>query len=496
MKVKVFTYLTVTVWSIIAETYKLLNKPIPDIRELTRLVENNPKVWELYEKGLTATLNQAGTDSGTPQAVQYKPKSVRELSAWVAAIRPSFKSMKEVFLNRKPFSYGIPEFDDILKESDNFVLYQENIMSVLVYVGFPEDETYGLLKAISKKVPGIIEPIYERFINGFVEKTGSKENGEKVWKIIEDAVGYGFNSSHALSVALDSIYGAYLKAEYPLEYYTVVLNMYENDTKMTAKIMKELDYFGLSVSSVKYGKSKDHYMPDHKTNTIYKGLQSVKYLNSKIANELYELSQFDSYDNFLDLYIDIIEKTSVNSKQLNILIRLNFFSEFGKAGHLLEIVEVASNGKNRYSKTHKEATKEKRKTLLKEEVTGILSRKPNRIELYDQVLFEKNILGYSTIKKPRTRESYHIVLEVDTKYTPRITFYHIKTGQEVTMKMYKAKFFQKTADGSKIPQMKEGDIIDILETEKRFKNKLVDGEWQPTEEQETYLIQCKKYVKK
>ncbi len=174
------------------------------------------------KKGFTATLNQAGTDSGTPQVIQYKPQSIRELSAWVAAIRPSFQSMKQVFLNRQPFEYGIPEFDAILKEADNFVLYQENIMSTLVFSGFPEDETYGLLKAISKKVEGIIEPIHERFINGFVEKTQNEENANKVWQIVEDAVGYGFNASHSLSVALDSIYGAYLKAEYPLEYYTVV----------------------------------------------------------------------------------------------------------------------------------------------------------------------------------------------------------------------------------------------------------------------------------
>src|SRR5690606_32200483 len=144
-----------------------------------------------------------GTDSGTPQVMQYKPKSIRELSGWVSAIRPAFSSMKSYFLNRKPFTYGIPEFDAILKESDNFILYQENIMATLVYSGFPEDETYGLLKAIAKKKEGIIEPIHDRFIEGFTKQTGSRTNALEVWKIIENAVGYGFNSSHAYSVALD-----------------------------------------------------------------------------------------------------------------------------------------------------------------------------------------------------------------------------------------------------------------------------------------------------
>ena len=171
---------------------------IPDVRELSKLVESDEKVWDLYKDGIVATLNQAGTASGKPQVMQYSPRSIRELSGWVSAIRPSFSSMKAYFLNREPFSYGIPTFDKILESSDNFVLYQENIMSALVYVGFLEDETYGLLKAIAKKKEGIIEPIHDKFIDGFkkrvIEEDGTSEDvaeeqALKVWKIIEDAVG-------------------------------------------------------------------------------------------------------------------------------------------------------------------------------------------------------------------------------------------------------------------------------------------------------------------
>ena len=121
------------------------------------------------------------------------------------------------------------------------------------------------MKAIAKKKPGIIEPIYERFINGFTSKTGSEENAQKVWKIIEDAVNYGFNSSHSLSVAYDSLYGAYLKAEYPLEYYTVVLNKYQNDTEMTDKIYKELIHFGITVEPIQFVNQKECILQIRKT---------------------------------------------------------------------------------------------------------------------------------------------------------------------------------------------------------------------------------------
>lgn len=199
--------LVVTVWDIIAKVCKELDIEIPDVRTLTDMIKDDEKVWNLYKDGMVATLNQAGTPSGKPQVMQYKPHSVRELSMWVAGIRPSFASMKSYFLNRQPFSYGIPTFDKLLETSDNFVLFQESIMATLQYAGYPEDVTYGLLKAIAKKKTGIIEPIHDKFISGFIERIGeeqggfddssddkvtkeqAKEQSLKVWKIIEDAVG-------------------------------------------------------------------------------------------------------------------------------------------------------------------------------------------------------------------------------------------------------------------------------------------------------------------
>ncbi|STO12731.1 DNA polymerase III subunit alpha [[Flavobacterium] thermophilum] len=480
-------YLTVTVWDIIADVYKAINKPIHSIRELNKLIENDKKVWKLYEDGITATLNQTGTDSATPQVMRYKPKSVRELAAFVAGIRPAFESMKHLLLDRKPFSYGIPEFDEILKESDNFVLYQENIMATLVYAGFPEDETYGLLKAIAKKKPGVIEPIKERFINGFIEKTNSPENAEKVWKIIEDAVGYGFNSSHALSVAYDSLYGAYLKANYPLEYYTVVLNKYQNDTEMTDKLHKELDYFGIKIIPIEFGKSRAQYSADKETNSIVKGIASIKFLNESVAEELYELAK-NKYDDFVDLLIDIEEKTSCNARQMEILIKLNFFKMFGKNKKLYAIYEKF---KKHYKKSHKESTKQQR---IKEIKDYAKSLEDKEISIQEQILFEKEILGYGQTTFPNVNKAYGMILGIDTKYSPKITLYIMNNGSEVLLKVSKQHFYN--SDGE--PLLNVGDIIKVLKVEQKPKLTKIDGKWLETDIKENWLVawqMSKKYEK-
>ncbi len=464
--------LTVTVWDIIDKTFKLIGKPIPNIRQLDKLLDE--KVWKLYEDGITATLNQVGQEATSNMVTKYKPQSVSELSAFVAAIRPGFASMLQTFLNRESFSYGIPEFDELLKSSDNFCLYQENAMATLIYAGFPEDETYDILKQIAKK-KGDMQKIKDRFITGFVAKTGSEKNAYKVYQILEDSVRYSFNSSHSLSVAYDSLYGAFLKANYPLEYFTTVLNIYEGNTDMTAKIHHELPYFGIKILPIKFRMSQAHYTPDKQSNSIYKGLASIKYLNVQVAEELYTLKD-NPYIDFVEVMVDIEHNTSCNARQMEILIKLNFFEEFGKNRTLHLIYEKF---KERYKKTHKEKTRLERIAEIREFVSSLSDES---LPPQDQVFFEKDVLGYVESKYPMLDDAYALILDIDKKYTPKLTVYKFKDGTEKVFKISKKEFIK---DGEE--QLIIGDVIKVLKTDMKPRKKLVDGKWIDLEETEEWL---------
>lgn len=465
-------YLVVSVWNIISQVYAEVGEPIDDIMSLRKKIANNEKIWEIYEHGLTATLNQTATDSSRPQVMQYKPKNVEELTAFVAGIRPSFASMKSYLLERKPFSYNIPEFDELLKSSMNFVLYQENIMATLVYVGFPEDETYGLIKAISKKDHNLISGIKERFINGFIEKTGSEENAYKVWQIIEDASAYGFNSSHALSVAYDSLYGAYLKVTYPLQYYAVTLNLYEDDQEVTALLTSELPYFNITLSDIKFGFSRSKYSYDKDTMTIYKGMKSIKYLNESASEELYQLGINNSYTDPIDLFVDIIEKTSCSARQVKILIMLNFFSDYGKGRYLLELFELINK---RYKKTHKEKTKVARLEEIRN--TEIADEEFTPAEI---VSAQIEYLGYATYKDEKYNSLVGVITEISNQYATRwIGIYFIKNGK---IKQLKIKYSIIQELGLKV-----GNMIYIKDFEKRPRKKLVDGNWVSSDVQDFHI---------
>lgn len=487
-------FLTVTVWRIIADVYEEIGMPIDDVRTLIEKTKDDDKVWDLYSDGLVSTLNQAGTPSGKPQVVQYSPRNIRELSGWVSAIRPAFSSMKDYFLNRKEFKYDIPELDKLLESSDNFILYQENIMSVLQYVGFEEDATYGLLKAIAKKQEGIIEPIHDQFMEGFIDKTGSEENALRVWRIIEDAVDYGFNASHAYSVALDSLYGAYLKANYPIEYFAVVLNIYQGKTDKVSEIENELGRFGIKVGPVKFGKSRSDYSPDSATNTIYKGVSSIKFLSKNASESLYELSQREEYLNgekdYIDLMVDVTEGSIADSRQMKILINLGYFDDFGQPELLLNVWNTMKgegfpqivdekyiDGRKYpllYSKDHIDKTKEKRKSNIREYAEMLEAKPPAQRTVYERIQYEKEYIGRSTLTFPEVSNAYVLVTDLNLRYTPVVELYQLNNGQTHTVKIKKNKFY----DTNDNPLVMRGNIIKVLKSHEEYGMKLVDGKWE------------------
>ena len=330
--------LTVTVWSTIRSVYELLDKDVPSIREFNELLDY--KTFDIYKNGLTCTINQCDSDWASPLVKKYAPRNLAEMSAFVAGIRPGFASLLDNFLERKPYTTHVKELDDLLEDSYHYLMYQESIMKYLIWLGIEEKETYDIIKKISKKKfkEKELEELKNKLLKGWMKVVGEEEGFNETWKVVEDASRYSFNASHSLSYAYDSLYGAYLKSHYPLQYYTVSLNTFDGDERRTRILTKELSYFGIKLKRPKFRYSKSEYLMDKESNSIYKGIKSYKYLNEQVSNELYDLRD-KVYSNFIELLEDLLS-TSIDSRQLNILIKLDFFQEFGGSKKLLEEVEI------------------------------------------------------------------------------------------------------------------------------------------------------------
>ena len=205
-------YITTVIDGAIAEKYKFLKNDLLKVNtvlltdlvykrtgisphtvtELSELVANDNKVWNIYGNGYTVGVNQCEQESTKKKIVKYKPHNISELAAFIAGIRPGFKSMYELFESRQPFSYGIKPFDDLIQTEEfpySFILYQEQLMTTLNYAGFPMDQCYQIIKDIAKKHPEKVLPLKQDFLIGFKEKIlpdcqneeEAEEMSQRVW---------------------------------------------------------------------------------------------------------------------------------------------------------------------------------------------------------------------------------------------------------------------------------------------------------------------------
>lgn len=188
------------------DIYKEIGMQPMTVNQLLKKIDNDKSTWDIYTKGYTMCINQVEQKKSTEKVMRFKPKNIYELCQFVAAIRPSFQSMYNIFEARKHFDYGIKTFDNILQDkycTSSFIIYQEDLMKVLGFAGFPMGETYTIIKAISKKKKYVIDSAKPKFIKNFAQaildtgETSSQETAHematKVWTIIENSASYGFN---------------------------------------------------------------------------------------------------------------------------------------------------------------------------------------------------------------------------------------------------------------------------------------------------------------
>lgn len=482
-------FLIVSIWGIIADTFKLIGKPIITVNQL--LNDLDDRVWDLYANGITCTLNQVDSDYATSLMKKYKVRSVGELAQFTAAVRPSFDAWRDAFIYRKPFTTGSKYLDDVLSETRGMITFQETLMTYFQWLGITPAESIGLIKKISKKKihPEDFKNLEDRLKEQWIKNTGSIDKFDDTWKMVQGCMSYGFAAPHALATAIDSLYGAWLKVHYPLEYYSVVFRYYEGDMERTNKLTEELKYFNISLKNIQFGHSAGSYKINKEENSIYKGLGSIKYCNVEVGDKLYELSQTKQYNSF----VEILKDFPGDSRQLDILIKLGYFSDFGSIGKLLKIVEIY----NQYgSKTIikkdqcaidkdimlQYATETEKQYRLKDKdgfinyLLGDITYKEYPIT--QRIKDEKEYLGYVSLKIEGKSSTWYVT-DINTKYSPKVSLYNVGTGEEKVVKIEKRKY-----------QMAPFDKDVCLRATFEMKNKCKkdeNGDWVKLEEKEEWI---------
>lgn len=425
------------------------------------------------------------------------------------AIRPAGASYREELSVGEYRDNGHEALNRFLAPTLGYLVYQEQIIEFLhSFCGYTMGEADIVRRGFAKKTgtDKFIPKIKEGFIKTMKEKYGvEKEEADKLIenfiKVIIDASSYLFSHNHAVPYSFLGYVVGYLRCYYKLETVTTALNIYAEDDAKCLEIIAYAKRNGIELNPIKFGKSTADYTMDKKENCVYKGIASVKHCNRQIADELLELSK-NKYDSFIELLNDIKDKTSVNSRQLTILISLNFFSDFGNNKYLLDVVDIYdkfANSKIIAKKKmdelgvsdylmQKYAGKETKSQWRQIDNQGLINELCNRLEnksldIVSQVRAEMDYLGYVNYVNSNMADDYYIVVGFVTyknPCTPNLVLRRICDGEETGTRIKQSKVFKERPFGMYSILKIEGFTYD-------FKSKKINGEWQKSDEREIVL---------
>lgn len=344
--------------AVINETCKSLGIPrlTPDNTDL-----DDPDVWRSIRDDTTLIFQW---ESRSAQAYLRKFMSDRTLEIarqripnfsmlkWMSfgngLLRPACASFRDSVANGEFYDNGFDALNDFLAPEAGRIAMQETIMQFLVkFCGYSAAESDTVRRGIAKKkgTEKLLPEIKRRFIaytskNYGLPKDRCEEVIEPFLQVILDASAYAFSWNHSDAYSAIGYISGYLRYYHPLNFLTAALNVFGDDLDKTAEITEYAHKVGIQVTPPKWGFSRGEYFFDEEKNVIAKGLASVKYMGSAVADELYALAHSKRFDRFTDVLKAVNHDTSINQRQLEILIKLDFFEEFGNQRELLRIKDM------------------------------------------------------------------------------------------------------------------------------------------------------------
>ena len=326
---------------IIRDTCRLANIPYPKSNEINW---NDEKVWADMITSPVG-LFQFESDYAFKCLQNFKPTMLNHMSLVNAAIRPSGESYRDRLFNHEVNHNPSEQIDELLKDNNGFLVFQEDVIKFLQDIcGLSGSDADNVRRAIGRKQMDRLQAALPKILEGYCNKSNkprevAEEEAKTFLQIIEDSSNYMFGYNHSTGYSMIGYTCAMLRYYYPLEFITAFLNnaRTEDDINKGTKFAKEK---GFIIKAPKFGHSQNVYVCDKETNTIYKGLGSIKSMQSiaaDIMNKVYAQKPKDFIDILFLCEDTKIDDKRINSKSMDILIDIGFFSEYGNINTLKRI---------------------------------------------------------------------------------------------------------------------------------------------------------------
>ena len=410
--------------TIIDDTVKLVQKNDPKFN-IDNISLEDKKTYDLLSEAKTLGVFQLESKGMRDLIRKLKPSSIDDVVALVALYRPGpmGAGMLDLFCDRKygreKIAYDHPLQEPILKDTYGVILYQEQVMKMSVALaGFTPGESDSLRKAMGKKIPEVMAKMRGQFVEGAIKNKIDKKAAEKIYDDIEKFAGYGFNKSHSAAYGVVAYRTAYLKAHYPLEYLTALLNseigrsaIKDNEESKLVSYLEDARQFKIDILPPDVQYSDGKFKTEN--GNIRFGLLAVKNVGEgvteSIENARNEGGKFKDWDDFLQR----IDLKSTNKKALESLTKAGAFDSFGKDKAQIRASVIESIDSSVDTAAKVKAEKESAQGFLFENSdtafhkASLVNAKP--LELLPLLEFEKEVLGFYMSGHPLTPHKRELI---------------------------------------------------------------------------------------
>jgi DNA polymerase-3 subunit alpha len=243
---------------------------------------------------------------------------------------------------RVKVSYEVPELEEILKETYGVIVYQEQVMQIASELaGFSLGEADLLRRAMGKKKKSVMEAQRKKFLDGAKERQIDASKAKRIFELMEQFAGYGFNKSHSTAYALLAYQTGYLKARYPVQFMAALLTSEMSNTDKVVQYLAEAKDMGIQVLPPDINSSQVNFVGCGEEQIRF-GLAAVKNAGeSAIRSIIAEREKKGRFSGFFE-FCESIDPRQVNKRVLEALIKAGTFDGiFSKRKSLFEILERA-----------------------------------------------------------------------------------------------------------------------------------------------------------
>ena len=395
-----FDFLALRYLTIIADTEKIIRKKEPDF-SVERVPLDDKKTYRFISSGRTDGVFQLESAGMKQVLTKLQPESIEDIIATIALYRPGPMDSIPQYIERRhdksKIVYKTPLIEPILKSTYGCIVYQEQVMQIFSKVaGYSYGRADIVRRAMSKKKVDELIKEREVFISGAMENGLGKETATELFNEMESFAKYAFNKSHAAAYAFISYRTAYLKANYPKEYYASLITSVLGSTDKMTDYIDECGKVGIKVLPPDINFSDVTFSVED--NNIRFGLLAIKNVGRNFINSIVEERLSGGKYKDFDDFIYRLKDADINKRQVESLIKAGAFDSLGKyRSQLFRVYEAAIDGAHSISKTTANGQLDITQLMSGEEVAGTIPKisYPDLEEfpMKDLLLYERDVLG-------------------------------------------------------------------------------------------------------